>query len=339
MVIGILALVVGLGFYPAITSLGQLTARYMLFALGIAACGLVPNMLVLTRWFRRYRGWAAGLLLIGSTVGGAVFPLLARETLVSQGWRQAVLMIAVVGSVMMIGAILFLVRNRPREMGLNADGVVSHEASGTDFNSGSPGPTLQQALKMPVFYVLALVTGVLWFTVFSMLQHQSIFIGKDLGVDTARLSLIFSLFFWFTFIGTLLQSWLSDIMNKLLVMLAAVLSLILGLVLLRVVSADSILVLYGYAAIFGIGFGGTFSMIQLVLADYFSGASFGKILALLTMVDSLAGSAGVNYLGHVRVVQGSYLQAFDSLIIMCAVTAFLIIVLMRQRNTGNQHKG
>lgn len=150
MMSGILALVVGLGFYPAITSLGQLTAIYMLFALGIAACSLVPNMLILTRWFWRYRGRAAGLLLIGFTVGGAVFPLLAQ---------------------------------------------------------------------------------------------------------------------------------------------------------------------------------------------YFSGASFGKILAMLTMVDSLAGSAGVNYLGHVRVVQGSYLPAFDALIIMCAVTAFLIIVLMRQRNTGGQHNG
>ena len=337
MMVGILALVVGLGTYPAITSLAQLTAIYMLFALGIAACGLVPNMLILTRWFRRHRGRAAGLLLIGSTVGGAVFPLLAQETLVTEGWRQAVLIIAVVGSIMMISAILFLVRNRPEEMGLNADGAALPDESEADLKSGSPGPTLKQAVKMPVFYVLALVTGVLWFTVFSMLQHQSIFIGKDLGVDSARLSLIFSLFFWFAIIGTLLLSWLSDIMNKLLVMLTAVLSLIFGLVLLRISSADNLMALYGYAAIFGIGFGGTFSMIQLVLAEYFSGASFGKILALLTMADSLAGSAGVNYLGHVRVAQGSYLPAFNSLIIMCAVTAFLIMLLVRQRNTGSQH--
>ena len=56
MMIGILALVVGLGFYPAITSLGQLTAIYMLFALGIAACGLVPNMLILTRWVQALPG-------------------------------------------------------------------------------------------------------------------------------------------------------------------------------------------------------------------------------------------------------------------------------------------
>ena len=106
-------------------------------------------------------------------------------------------MIAVVGSVMMIGAILFLVRNRPEEMGLNADGSAAPDESDTTLETGSPGPTLKQAVKMPVFYVLALVTGVLWFTVFGMLQHQSIFIGKDLGMDSARLSLLFSLFFWF----------------------------------------------------------------------------------------------------------------------------------------------
>lgn len=331
MMIGILALVLGLGFYPAITSLGQLTAIYMVFALGIAVCGLVPNMLILTRWFRRYRGLAAGLLLIGSTIGGAVFPLLARETLVTQGWRQAVLMIAILGSIMMLGAIVFLVRNRPEEMGLNADGAASPGEANTTHKTGSPGPTLMQAVRMPVFYILAVITGVLWFTVFSMLQHQSIFIGKDLGVDSARLSLIFSLFFWFAIIGTLLLSWLSDVVDKLLVMLSAVLSLILGLLLLRIVSADHTLLLYGYAAVFGIGFGGTFSMIQLVLAGYFSGASYGKILAVITMVDSLAGSAGVNFLGHVRVSQESYLPGFDVLIVLCAVSAILVMVLMRQQ--------
>lgn len=328
MLLGILALVAGLGFYPSITSLGQLTAIYMVFALGLAACGLVPNMLILTRWFRRYRGMAAGLLLMGSTVGGAAFPLLARETLVTQGWRQAVLMIAVIGSVMMISAAVFLVRNRPEEMGLDADGVASPDESDTTIKTG---PTLKQAAKKPVFYILAAVTAALWFSTFAMLQHQSIFIGKDLGVDSARLPLIFSLFFWFAIIGKLFLSWISDKVDKLKVMLTAVLSLIFGLFLLRTVSADNMVALYGYAAIFGIGFGGTFSMIQLVLAEYFSGASYGKILALITMVDSLAGSAGVNYLGRVRVAQGSYLPAFDLLIMICAVSAFLVIVLMRQR--------
>ncbi len=331
MLLGILALVGGLWFYPSITSLGQLTAIYVVFALGLAGCGLVPNMLILTRWFRRHRGLAAGLLLMGSTIGGAVFPLLARETLVTQGWREAVFMIAVLGSVMMISAILLLVRNRPEEMGLAADGVeLSSESDSVD-TTAAAGPTLKQAVRTPVFYVLAFVTAALWFATFGMLQHQSIFIGKDLGVDSARLPLIFSMFFWFAIMGKLLFSWLSDRVDKLRVMLVAVLSLVVGLLLLRTVSADNFVGLYAYAVVFGVGFGASFSMIQLVLAEYFSGASYGKILALLTTVDSLAGSAGVSYMGQVRVAQGSYLPAFDLLIILCAVSAVLVVTLLRWR--------
>ncbi len=331
MLLGILALVGGLWFYPSITSLGQLTAIYVVFALGLAGCGLVPNMLILTRWFRRHRGLAAGLLLMGSTIGGAVFPLLARETLVTQGWREAVFMIAVLGSVMMISAILLLVRNRPEEMGLAADGVeLSSESDSVD-TTAAAGPTLKQAVTTPVFYVLAFVTAALWFATFGMLQHQSIFIGKDLGVDSARLPLIFSMFFWFAIMGKLLFSWLSDRVDKLRVMLVAVLSLVVGLLLLRTVSADNFVGLYAYAVVFGVGFGASFSMIQLVLAEYFSGASYGKILALLTTVDSLAGSAGVSYMGQVRVAQGSYLPAFDLLIILCAVSAVLVVMLLRWR--------
>ncbi|MCY4210433.1 MAG: MFS transporter [Gammaproteobacteria bacterium] len=333
MLLGIVALIAALCFYPAITSLHQLTAIYIVFALGLAACGLVPNMLILTRWFKRNRGLAMGLLLTGSTVGGAVFPLVARETLITQGWRQAVLMIAILGSVMMVGAVLLLVRNRPQELGLNVDGDASPAEAEHAAVTVSAGPTLRQAVQMPVFYILAFVTGALWFATVSMLQHQSIFIGKDLGVDAARLPLIFSLFFWCAIIGKLLLGWLSDKLNKLWVMFSTVLSLILGLALLRLVSADNIFMLYAYAVVFGMGFGGTFSMIQQVLADYFAGASYGKILALMTAIDSLAGAAGIRYLGAVRDAQGSYLSAFDLLIILCAVSAVLIVVLIhRSRN-------
>ena len=334
MLLGIIALVAALCFYPVISSLDQLTAVYIVFALGLAACGLVPNMLILTRWFKRNRGLAMGLLLTGSTVGGAVFPLVARETLITQGWRQAVLMIAVLGSVMMIGAIVFLVRNHPRERGLGFDGDALPAETENVVTAVTPGPTLTEAAKMPVFYILAFVTGALWFCTVSMLQHQSIFIGKDLGVDAARLPLIFSLFFWCAIVGKLLLGWLSDKLHKLWVMFSTVLSLILGLVLLRLVSADNLVILYAYAVVFGMGFGGTFSMIQQVLAEYFSGASYGKILALMIAVDSIAGAAGINYLGKVRDTQGSYLPAFELLILLCTVSALLIMVLMRQQRTA-----
>ena len=333
MMFGILALVIALGFYPTIKSLGQLTVIYLVFALGLAGCGLVPNMLILTRWFKRYRGIAVGILLMGSSLGGAIFPLVAKETLINHGWRQAVLMIAILGSIMMIAAVIFLVRNHPQDMGLLADGESPAHGEQTGLKSGPSGPTLKLAMTTPAFYILAFVTGVLWFCIVGILQHQSIFISQDLGVGIARLPVIFSIFFWSAVVGKLLFGWLGDIFNKILIMLAAVMALIIGLALLRISSAENTVLLYSYAVVGGIGFSGTFSMIQLVLAEYFSGASFGKILAVFTMVDALAGSLGIKYLGHARVAQESYLPAFDLLIVSCVVSAILIVVLMKLKRT------
>jgi len=328
MVLGITALVVALLFYPTVNSLDELTIVYLVFAFGLAGAGLVPNMLILTRWFKRYRGIAVGILLMGSSVGGAVFPLVVKETLVNQGWREAIMMIAIIGSVMMVAA-LFLVRNYPADMGLTVDddtfpGTGSHETNAVT----TTGPALRQVIKMPVFYILAFITGALWFCIVGMLQHQSIYISKDLGVDLAKLPAIFSVFFWCAIIGKLLFGYLSDIFNKMLIMLCAVMSLLIGLICLRFSSADNEIMLYGYAVICGVGFSGAFSMIQLILAEYFSGASFGKILALFTTVDSIAGSMGIKYLGHARVAQESYLPAFNNLISLCVISAILIIGLM-----------
>ncbi len=67
-------------------------------------------------------------------------------------------------------------------------------------------------------------------------------------------------------------------------------------------------------------------MFALVIAEYFSGASYGKILALFTTVDSLTGSAGIKYLGHIRVTLESYQPAFNLLILLCLVSASLVVV-------------
>ena len=266
MMFGILALVAGLACYPFVTSLAQLTAIYMVFAVGLAGCGLVPHMLILSRWFKRYRGLAAGLLLSGSSFGGAIFPLIAKETLLTQGWRPALALVAIIGSVMMLIAALWLVRNSPQELGLAPDGAAPDEPApatpGAGPASAPAGVTLRQAAATPVFYLLAFVTATLWFCIVGMLQHQSIFLSQDLGVDRADLPLIFSLFFWAAIIGKFAFGWLSDLFNKGVIMLLAVLCFAAGLALLPVITADNKTLLQLYAVLFGVGFGGTFSMIQ-----------------------------------------------------------------------------
>jgi MFS transporter, OFA family, oxalate/formate antiporter len=77
----------------------------------------------------------------------------------------------------------------------------------------------------------------------------------------------------------------SDRFSKTLIMFCSVLNLIIGLFILRLSGGGNPAVLYAYAVIYGIGYGGMFTMIQLVIADFYAGKHCSRILGMLTMVD------------------------------------------------------
>ena len=327
MLVGYGAIAVALGFYPYINSLGHLTAIYIVFGLGLGLAGLVANMLVLTRWFTRRRGVAVGLLLMGASFGGAVFPLIVRQSLVESGWREAVMLLAIIGGAMMMLPLLFLVRDRPPGTGGDED-LASTKAE--SYRSAS-GPALIEAFKSPIFYLLTVATAILWFCLVGVLQHQAIYLGRDLGIDSATIPLVFSIFFWGGIVGKAGFGYLSDRLNKVHVMLGSVGNLIVGLAILRTLSADNTTMVFAYAVVYGIGAGGAFAMIQLVIAEHFAGQAYGKILGIFTFVDTIAGALGTQVVGMMRVYYESYVPALNVMIVACIVAGLCVIAIDRLR--------
>ena len=114
-------------------------------------------------------------------------------------------------------------------------------------------------------------------------------------------------------------------------MFTVVIALVVGLSILRLSSADNLLGLYSYAAIFGIGYAGTFTMIQVVIAEFFSGHSFGKILGILTMVDVGAGGIAITVIAQVQGAFHSYLPVLELLIGLTSVAAIMVLFLRPMR--------
>ncbi|MEC9375637.1 MAG: MFS transporter, partial [Pseudomonadota bacterium] len=85
--VGLLAIIGGLFAFSQVQTLWQLVAVYALMAAGLSACGLVSNMLVLSRWFVHLRGRATGILLMSSSAGGTVFPLILGSLIEGGNWR------------------------------------------------------------------------------------------------------------------------------------------------------------------------------------------------------------------------------------------------------------
>jgi sugar phosphate permease len=195
-------------------------------------------------------------------------------------------------------------------------------------NSPSPtGVTLSQALKQGNFYLIAIATAAVWFSIISMIQHQSIFLAKDVGVDRTILPVLFSTFFAASVVGKFSFGLFSDYFRKDRVLAASIVVLIAGLVLLRLADASQTISLFSYAVIAGIGFSGSFTSIQLLIAHYYAGASYGKILAGLVLFDTLAGALGTRVTAMIRDEMGSYFPAIYLLIAVCSVAIAAIFLL------------
>ena len=335
MIAGALATATALFSYSHLHTLTQMTMIYMVFSLSQVCAGQVPTMLVITRWFRRYRGIAVGITLMGPDLGGAIFPLVVKHVLASGGWRHALLVLMSIAAVLMLVPLIFLIRSRPEDKGLQPDGDIT-AANICDLPVEEPrqaGVTLHEALRMPAFYILACATGSLWFCMNGIVQHQTIFMSSELGVTMDTLPVIVSTIFWFAIIGKLVIGYFSDHFDKVLIMFFVVIALIAGLAILRFSSADHGLRLYCYAAVFGIGYSGTFTMIQLVIAEFYSGQSYGKILGVLTMVDVGSGGIAITVIARMQGAFKSYVPVIEMLIGLGCIVAVLVLFLYRMRRS------
>ena len=118
----------GIAAATAMTGVGfvlyALASNFWVFVAGAVFCGLgyglggaVGMTLVIGRWFKDGVGKAAGFAASGSGVAGAVFPMITVHVIGTSGLSAAFVVEAVV-SFIIAALVLVLLRNSPRDMGL-----------------------------------------------------------------------------------------------------------------------------------------------------------------------------------------------------------------------------
>jgi len=168
----------------------------------------------------------------------------------------------------------------------------------------------------------------MWFCIVGVTQNQTLYF-KDLHLDVDVSKNILSVFGASAMVGKLLFGFLSDRFDKKMIMLIATINLTIGSLLLRFLELNPEGLIFPYAVIYGLGFSGAFTMIQVMVAEYYAGASYGKILGIVTMVDTLAGSAGAIGLGSIRTAAGSYIPAFTLMVVLCVIASVVVVALKK----------
>lgn len=312
MLIGIVGLSLCFLSFSKISSFFELKVFYTFYALFLCMAGFLPSMFLINKWFEKNRGIAVGIFLNASSLSAIFLNKWAGKLIVEKGWREAEFIMAIVVLTFLILP-WFGIKNKNVENAQNIDKLSD--------------VTLKNIIKTPTFYILLLVTGTLWFCINGLLFNKDIYLN-DLHKTVEERASFASLFFFCGLIGKIAFGWLSDKFNKKWIMMLSIFNLLMGSWLLY----SSILnpeMIKWVAIIYGFGYSGAFTIIQVLIADYYMGKNYGTILGIFAMIDTLAGSAGIAIVGKIRQYSGSYSYAFETMILLCVVT--LIITFFAQK--------
>ncbi len=110
-----------------------------------------PLTAIIGNWFNEKRGLAIGIAFMGSGVGGMLFNALGGILIASVGWQQTFMIYAAVMVFTVLPAVLFVLKVRPEDAGLEPYGgyAVSDGKAGE-----KPGMSLGQAYKGSILYML-----------------------------------------------------------------------------------------------------------------------------------------------------------------------------------------
>lgn len=321
----------GLFFLANATSFGMVRAFAIVYPLFLCLVGLLTSMYVINNWFVKYKGIATGTLLMASSVGPAVFAPLVGKWIKTLGWQTAAHYQAIIcSSLILIPALLIF--SHPAKINAYADGIEGTVGRQPKVDKAESKALLKKALASREFYMLALVTAALWFCIGGFIQNQRNY-QADLLLDVAQSGKLQSVFFTCGLLGKLLFGFLGDKFDVKKIMLLSVVNMFLGCLFLYLSLSNKDFVI-PCAIVFGLGYSGTFTMIQLYIIDLFGGAAYGTILGFLSFIDTICASIGVAVLGGMRKANGNYEKAFMLMIILTIVSIVATYIINQRAKKG-----
>src|SRR5262249_48011643 len=147
-VVGILVQGLALYLFAGVETPTGYLATSVLLGLGMSTVTILPNQVLVSRWFHARVGLVNGIVLGATALGAAIAPALIPRIIEASAWRTAFRIVAALATVPPLLVVATLVRNRPEDVGLEPYGsgdAGEHPAAPVE------GQTLRAAVRTPTF--------------------------------------------------------------------------------------------------------------------------------------------------------------------------------------------
>lgn len=251
-------------------------------AIGVTMAAVLYEQafVVVATWFRRKRGKALTVLTFLAGFASVIFIPLAGWLVHTQGWRQALMVLAIIVAVVTIPLHALVLRRRPEELGLLPDGASVARANDTAMHTlaAERSVTVRGAVHGATFWWL---TGAFFL---NTLGGGAIFVHlvpylTDRGYAPVFAATVTGLVGVMALPGRLVLTPLGDRIPRGIVAAGIfAMQMLALLVLLLVHSAAGVV---GFVVLFGAGFGAVTPARAALVAEYYGAASFGGINGVL----------------------------------------------------------
>jgi MFS family permease len=308
------AALVGLGL---VSTLSMFYLFYFFNALGYVCGGPLPNQVLLSRWFEKSRGKAMGFAYLGIGIGGATVPWISHALIQHFGWQSALRLLG--GLIILVSLPLaFFVQEVPPRF------TTDRKMSGTMEVMG--------AFKTLPFYLLTFGSMCSIAAVSGTQQNLKLFLSLDRHFSQGDAARVLSLVLSFSIVRRLLMGWLADRFSKKYVMLLTYLLVAAGIPFLFLAHSQG--VLYGAAAVFGVGLGGDYMIIPLMTAEIFGIQVLGRLLGVILTAGGIAEAVSPWLTGRLRDATGNYSEGCFVLVGIALLGAAAVLGLPQRRKTA-----
>ncbi len=299
----------GLGIFLSsqITTIGYLYIFWGIASFGSGALA-VPPLAMVVRWFKEKRGLALGITNSGYGISLITMAPIATILISIYGWRTTFTVIGLFFLALII-AVAFLMRSNPKS---TAEKV--HE------KVKNANLSLRETIFSKPFIIIYIIYFVEMVCFTSILVHI-VPLALDLGISSISAALALGLIGASSIFGNTIVGAISDKTSRLKMLTICLLAM--AAILFWLIWAKNIWMIYTFAIIFGFSGSGVWTLMPLLVEEFFGMEKVGVNLGVMTTTFGVGGITGPILFGYIFDISSSY-QIGITICLLFTITAIIL---------------
>ena len=328
-------LLAGLGIAGVyfVQEIWHLYVLYILIGIGGGFGGYISCTTIINNWFVKKRPLVLGLFQGCAGMGGFIFTPLTTSRIAAIDWRLTWLILAAITILfgVIIGSV-FLVRNKPEDMGLMPDGATADAGSeieaarSQEEEQQSNGWSMKQVLKTPTAWLIGGFSAANTFTMGTMLTHQIAYL-QDIKFSAMTAATTMSFMAVFTVIGSLLFGTLG--MRFRIRNLACIFFTIQLMGLIILLTSRELGLIYVFAAFQGMSNGALTAAMPTFVGAYYPRQRYSQVIGVVLPFQICSNAIATTVAGAIFDATSTYTPAFITAAVFC-VAGLIFVFMARQ---------